>query len=113
MDGGQAMTSRLAAAADASLIARSLRAVASGFQSAYPGSAVAVAATRVVGYWSANSRFERRRWTGITLVTAAVVHASLRVVEGSATGWLWLIIPGIAMAQGLLLVAASASGVDE
>lgn len=52
---------------------------------------------------------------GIAMLTAAAVHVGLRVVQGSGAGWLWLIVPGIAAAQGLLLVAASKPGpaVDE
>jgi hypothetical protein len=40
------------------------------------------------------------------LIVAATVHVALRVA-GRPADWLWLIVPGIAVAQGLLLLVVS------
>lgn len=46
-----------------------------------------------------------RRLAGVVLLTAAVVHVLMMAAVGGAPGWLWLIVPGLAAAAGLLLLA--------
>lgn len=65
--------------------------------------------------WASLPHRERTFSVGLILVCAVVTHVALRLAQGAPGDWLWLIVPGIAAAQGLLLVAASKPGpaVDE
>lgn len=102
--------SRVSSAVESSVIARALAVVAARTGHLYRGSRIAGVVERARAYWSALGMFERRRFVGLALTTAAAVHVALRLVQGPPADWLWLIVPGIGAAQGLLLVMASMRG---
>ena len=49
----------------------------------------------------------QRRLVGVILLVAALVHVLLASTLGATPGWLWLVVPGVALTTGLLLMAAS------
>jgi hypothetical protein len=57
--------------------------------------------------WMQTTTMARRRAVGLMLVVAVLVHVALRAWQGHEPGWLWLTLPSMAGAIGLLLVAAS------
>ena len=60
----------------------------------------------VTAAWRRSDRATRRRSIGIALVTAVVVHIALLLGQ-PLPGWRGFVVPAIALAQGLLLLAAS------
>jgi hypothetical protein len=43
---------------------------------------------------------------GTMLIAAVAVHLAITVVHRVPPGWMWLVIPGIALVQGVVLLAA-------
>jgi hypothetical protein len=56
--------------------------------------------------WRRPERSRRLRSIGIALVTAVAVHAALLALR-PLPGWRALVVPAIALAQGLLLILVS------
>lgn len=52
-------------------------------------------------------RRDRRRALGLVLITAALVHSGLTAVNHLPAGWMWLVAPAMAFAEGAVLLAAS------
>ena len=72
------------------------------------GDSVAVsAATRWVAAWRGLGRSTQRFAAGLTLVVAVATHLLLAIATETPAGWLWLILPGLALAIGGLLLLAS------
>ena len=62
--------------------------------------------SELAGAWRRSDRAVRLRSIGIALITAVVVHIALLLGQ-PLTGWRGFVVPAIALAQGLLLLAAS------
>ena len=60
----------------------------------------------LTGAWRRADRAVRLQSIGTALVTAVVVHIAL-LLGRPLPGWRGLVVPAIALAQGLLLLAAS------
>lgn len=92
-----------------SAIARGLSSVGRRIESAGSRSRSVRAVATIAGAWHGLSRGERRRAIGLTLVTSAAIHAVLTVMHQVPAGWMWLVVPAIAFAEGIVLVVASGS----
>lgn len=66
----------------------------------------------VAAAWRHAPHPERLRAAGVTLIIASVVHVSLTIFQRLPDGWMWLVVPGIAVAQGVVLVAAGSGSRD-
>jgi hypothetical protein len=55
--------------------------------------------------WSGTASAQKRLVGGIGLLVAASVHVGLVTWHEQPPSWLWLIVPGLAVAAGLLLLA--------
>ena len=81
-------------------------------------------AFRKLSWWWANSRSaalmatagialsqlahsERVRGVGLALVVAAVVHVAMMMAQGPRAGWVWLVVPALAGAIGVMLLVAA------
>jgi glycosyltransferase involved in cell wall biosynthesis len=62
---------------------------------------------RAAGQWSRGSLRQRRIALGLGAMTAATTHVALAVVVSPPVGWLWVVIPSVALAVGLLLIASA------
>jgi len=70
-------------------------------------SSVAVStATRAASVWNGLDPRLRRTTVGTMLIVAVAVHIVLTLLTQVPPGWIWLVLPGIFGAVGLLLVAA-------
>lgn len=70
------------------------------------GSAVVGTAARLAKGWLGLDVPLRRRAVGTMLVVAVAVHLVLTVITQTPPGWLWLMMPAIFAAMGLLLALA-------
>lgn len=73
----------------------------------WQGSATRQRASTIAEVWSREEWAERYRVIGGVLVTAAVAHITLTMLQGPRPGWFWLLIPGMVVAFALLLLVAS------
>ena len=71
------------------------------------GSAAAATALRVVTAWRGLDSPRRRFAVGTLLVVAVATHLLLTLATQVPPGWIWLILPGLVSAAGLLTIAAS------
>jgi hypothetical protein len=60
-----------------------------------------------VTQWTGTPWPTRRLIAGTTLIVGASVHVGFAWSLHAPPGWLWLILPGLGLAVGLLLLAAS------
>lgn len=60
----------------------------------------------IVTIWRNVDPGVRLRNAGVVLVTAAIVHVLVMALQRVPPGWTWLVIPGIAVAQGIVLIVA-------
>ena len=58
-------------------------------------------------WWTARPWQWRRFAGGVVLVVAAVTYLSLYLLQRQPVGWLWLLLPGLALLVGGLSIAAS------
>ena len=74
-------------------------------------SSFAVGLTKRAGhFWRTSTAQSRRFAGGGVLLTAAMVHTVLLLAQGLPAGWLWALLPGIAIAlAGVLLGLANAN----
>jgi hypothetical protein len=82
------------------------RAVARVWQAAGSSKAAALA-RRVVWAWRALDTPLRRLGVGVALLSGTATHLALTLTAPPPPGWMWLVLPGLFIALGLLLVAAS------
>lgn len=102
------VTSRVVALVESSLIGRTARAAAGRISDAFYASRSGRALASAGEQWRALAAVERRRTIGLALIIAAGVHVGLQLVQGAPPSWLWLVVPALAVAHGLLqLIAAS------
>jgi hypothetical protein len=92
---------------ESSLIGRTARSAVAKASAAYRGSRCGHAVAASVGQWQTLPAAGRRWTVGLALLTAAGVHVGLQLVQGAPPSWLWLIVPGIAAAHGLLQLLAA------
>lgn len=78
-------------------------------QAAWPASQAGRTLTWVAGAWSGDAWGARFQAIGTLLLMATITHLALTMVQGPRPGWFWLVIPGLAMAFGVLLLVASRS----
>jgi EamA domain-containing membrane protein RarD len=72
------------------------------------GSSRVVALLRpLAASWREADWAAQRRGLGVLLLTAVATHLVLVLASTTPRGWLWLILPGMASAVGLLLLAAA------
>jgi hypothetical protein len=57
--------------------------------------------------WSGVTPAERRVAGGMILLSAVAAHLALMALNPAPPGWFWLILPGIAVAIGVTLVASA------
>ena len=88
-----------------SAVVRSLDAALAWLRDAGQSSALLSRARAMWTGWRARPFAARRRQTGGMLLIAVLVHVLLTAAVGPAPGWLWLILPGLVAAAGLLLLA--------
>jgi hypothetical protein len=91
-------SSVLVGAADR-VVARAWRAAGS--------SRAGAAARRLASAWRALGRPLRRLSVGVALLSGTATHLALTVTGPPPPGWMWLVLPGLYLALGLLLVAFS------
>ena len=103
------MTDRVLALVESSLIGRTASAVVDRISAAYRDSHSGRAIGSVAEEWRAMPATDRRSAIGLTLITATVVHVGLQLITGAPPSWLWLIVPAVTVAQGLLQVLAAGS----
>jgi hypothetical protein len=51
----------------------------------------------------------RYRTVAVVVLTAAIAHVSLMLIQGPRPGWFWIVIPAMAAAFALLVLAGSRS----
>ena len=101
------MTSRVVALVESSLLGRTARAAARRSIHAYHASRSGRAVASAAEQWRALATADRRRTTGLVLIIAAGVHVGLQLAQGTPPSWLWLVVPALAVAHGLLQLAAA------
>lgn len=100
-------TRRVAAVIESSLVYGLLdRALGSVWRAAST-SVAAAKTTEVASAWIGLDTSARRLAVGTMLIGAVVTHIAFVLVTQVPAGWLWLVLPGIFGAIGLLLVAAA------
>lgn len=57
--------------------------------------------------WQVQSVTIKQRALGIVLLTAAATYSGLAIWKQDPPGWIWMIVPVLAMTIGGLLIAAS------
>jgi hypothetical protein len=82
------------------------RAVARAWQAAGSSRAAALA-RRLASAWRALGTPLRRLGVGVALLSGTATHLALALTGPPPPGWMWLVLPGLFTALGLLLVAAS------
>lgn len=82
------------------------RAVARAWHAA-GSSRTAASAQRLASAWGALGAPLRRLAAGVVLVSGSAAHLALTVTGPLPPGWMWMVLPGLYVALGLLLVAAS------
>jgi hypothetical protein len=66
-------------------------------------------AGRLAASWRALGRSQQRRASGIVLITAALAHLAAVALHQVPPGWMWLVLPGIVLAEGIVLMLAGSS----
>lgn len=69
-------------------------------------SRVAAAALGLANVWTALDPILGRLAMGTMLIVAVATHVGFMLVTQLPAGWLWLVLPGLVGAIGVLLVAA-------
>jgi hypothetical protein len=82
------------------------RAVARAWQAAGSSRAAALA-RRGVSAWRDLGTPLRRLGVGVALLSGTATHLALTLTGPPPPGWIWLVLPSLFTALGLLLVAAS------
>jgi hypothetical protein len=78
---------------------------------AYETSALITAAANLIRNWWTERSWQCRRFAaGVVLVVAAATYTGLYLLQQSPTGWLWLVVPGMAFVIGGLSITASGAG---
>lgn len=90
-----------------SAIARLSRTVIERVERAARSSRSGTIARRIDAAWPVADRAGRMRAAGVAVMTAAGVHLALVSIQQVPAGWLWLVVPVIALAQGGLLLVWS------
>jgi len=103
----------LAAVVEASAVVRLVARVVNTVRNAANHSAFANRACAVRGAWLRQLPAQRTRETGAALVTAASAHLALVFWQGRPPGWLWLVVPALAIAFGLLMALAPSRGLRD
>ena len=71
-------------------------------------SSVALHALRTMrSTWQSAHWSSRRRTVGLMFLTAVAVHGALVIWDERPVGWIWMIVPGLSAASGVLLMLAS------
>ncbi len=71
------------------------------------GSHALSAARQARAWWRALGERHRRVVGGIVLIMAGAVHVALRQWQQAPEGWLWLVVPGVAVSVGAVLLASA------
>jgi hypothetical protein len=100
----------LVAVFETSGVVRGIERVADAVSVAGRGSVVLTMVAAARREWLRQSAVDRTRRAGIALISAATVHLMLVLWQGPLPGWLWLVVPALAVAFGALMVVAPARG---
>jgi hypothetical protein len=73
---------------------------------AWRSSHAARTAGGMLGAWRSLPDSTRRTAIGVAIVTAVATHVAVTATHRIPPGWQWLVVPGIALAQGVVLIAA-------
>ena len=79
---------------------------------ALESSRAASAAQRVSSAWQALDTSARRLAIGVVLLSATLTHLALTWTGPPPPTWMWLILPGLFAALGLVFVAAAGARVS-
>jgi hypothetical protein len=90
-----------------SVVVQWLDRVTIGLHGLWQSSAARRAASGIDRLWSDRSRPARHRAAGALMLTAAVIHIALTLMQGARPGMYWLVVPGIVIALGVLFLLAS------
>jgi hypothetical protein len=86
------------------VVSRVVNYVARGYES----SSFVARADRMIGeWWLARSWRWRRFAGGVILVVAAVTYLGLYLLQQSPVGWLWFLVPALALVIGALSIVAA------
>ena len=88
------------------LLGAASRAIAAVWDAAAQSRTVA-ACESAIAAWRGLSIRERRLATSVLLVVAAVTHVVLVVTSDPQPGWLWLVLPAVAVSAALLAALTS------
>lgn len=97
---------RVAAVIESSVLFGMLASVLDAVFRAASGSVVVRLLARAAAGWRRLDLPSQRQMAGTTVLVAVAVHLALMLMTAAPPGWLWLVLPGLASAIGLLLVAA-------
>ena len=92
-----------------SVIVRGMSRLIRHIESAARGSRTMQAVGPLTAAWHALDRNARLRAAGTALIAAVVVHVGATWLHQLPVGWIWLVLPGIALVQGVVLLAAGSS----
>ena len=67
------------------------------------------AAIAIAEAWSREGRSSRHRAVGAIFLVAVAAHVTLTMWQGAPAGSFWLLIPALAAAAGVLLLASAAA----
>lgn len=90
-----------------SAIARAMQSVMRHSEAAARTSRIGLLAARIAAEWQRIGQPARRRAGGTVVITAALTHVALVALQQPPVSWQWLVLPGIALAQGAVLLLAS------
>jgi hypothetical protein len=91
-----------------SLVASILR----GVETAARGSVFYQRVRHASARWAHMTRSDRHRATGSMLLLASTLHVVLSTTFAANPGWLWLVVPVIAMSIGVVFIAVG-RGADQ
>ena len=89
------------------IVARGIARVIAAGRASLGSSRVLARLRPLAASWQAADWASQRRGLGVLLLAAVATHLVLVLASTAPRGWLWLILPGIAAAVGLLLLAAA------
>jgi hypothetical protein len=97
------------AIASQSAMVRVISRAAERFARLYAASRTAARIAALERQWRELACADRLRFAGIVLMVAPAVHIAVALSHQPLPDWRWLVVPGIAAAQGALLFAWGSS----
>lgn len=108
---GKFLTARSSSAADrylsTSAVVRVLNKATYLLRDWWQASATGRTLQTITGEWQRQNWAARYEAVAVALLAAAAVHVVLTVISGPRPGWFWLILPALAAAVGIVIIAGS------